>query len=50
MSILEITSKERSTLRSAAHALKPVVQIGDNGLSEAVLKEIDLNLNAHSLI
>lgn len=50
MSILELASKERSALRSAAHALKPVVQIGDNGLSDAVLKEIDRNLNAHSLI
>lgn len=50
MSILELTSKERSALRSAAHALKPVVQIGDNGLSDAVLKEIDRNLTAHSLI
>lgn len=50
MSILELTSKERSTLRSAAHSLKPVVQIGDNGLTEAVLKEIDRNLSAHSLI
>ena len=50
MSILELASKERSALRSAAHALKPVVQIGDNGLTDAVLKEIDRNLNAHSLI
>jgi RNA-binding protein len=50
MPILEITSRERSTLRAAAHPLRPVVLIGDNGLSDAVLKEIDLNLNAHSLI
>jgi RNA-binding protein len=50
MPILEITSRERSTLRAAAHPLHPVVLIGDNGLSDAVLKEIDLNLNAHSLI
>ena len=50
MSILELASKERSALRSAAHALKPVVQIGDNGLTDAVLKEIDRNLNSHSLI
>lgn len=50
MPILEITSRERSALRAAAHPLRPVVLIGDNGLSEAVLKEIDLNLNAHGLI
>jgi RNA-binding protein len=47
---LDITSQQRSALRSAAHPLKPVVLIGDRGLTEAVLKEIDLNLNAHQLI
>jgi RNA-binding protein len=50
MPILEITSRDRSTLRSAAHALRPVVLIGDKGLSDAVLKEIDANLTSHGLI
>jgi RNA-binding protein len=50
MPILELTSRERSELRSAAHPLKPVVLIGDKGLSDAVLKEIDLALTAHGLI
>ena len=50
MPILELTSRERSDLRSAAHPLKPVVLIGDKGLSSAVLKEIDLALTAHGLI
>lgn len=50
MPILELTSRERSGLRSAAHSLKPVVLIGDKGLSDAVLKEIDLALAAHGLI
>jgi len=47
---LDITSQERSALRAAAHPLRPVVLIGDRGLSDSVLKEIDLNLNAHQLI
>ena len=47
---LDITSQERSALRAAAHPLRPVVLIGDRGLSESVLKEIDLNLNSHQLI
>lgn len=47
---LDITSQERSALRSAAHPLRPVVLIGDRGLTESVLKEIDLNLKAHQLI
>ncbi|MGB6105226.1 MAG: YhbY family RNA-binding protein, partial [Pusillimonas sp.] len=47
---LDITSQERSALRAAAHPLRPVVLIGDRGLTDSVLKEIDLNLNAHQLI
>lgn len=47
---LDITSQERSALRAAAHPLRPVVLIGDRGLTESVLKEIDLNLKAHQLI
>lgn len=50
MPILEITPRERSVLRSAAHSLRPVVLIGDKGLSDAVVKEIDLNLTSHGLI
>ncbi|QAA94017.1 YhbY family RNA-binding protein [Pollutimonas thiosulfatoxidans] len=50
MAKLDFTSQERSALRAAAHPLRPVVLIGDRGLSESVLKEIDLNLNAHQLI
>ena len=37
---MELTPRERSALRAAAHSLRPVVLIGDNGLTEAVLKEI----------
>ena len=45
-----MNSKQISYLRSLAHCLSPVVMIGNNGLSESVLKEIDVNLNAHELI
>lgn len=48
--MLKITTIERSALRSEAHALNPIVLIGEAGLSEAVMKEIDLGLNAHGLI
>ena len=50
MAKLDITPQERSALRAAAHPLRPVVLIGDKGLSEPVLKEIDRNLTAHQLI
>ena len=45
-----MNSKQISYLRGLAHSLNPVVMIGNNGLSESVLKEIDTNLNAHELI
>lgn len=48
--MLKLTPAERSALRSEAHALNPVVIIGEAGLTPAVLKEIDVSLNAHGLI
>ncbi|HCP79453.1 MAG: hypothetical protein CML16_07575 [Pusillimonas sp.] len=47
---LELTSQERSALRARAHPLRPVVLLGDKGLTDAVIKEIDRNLTAHQLI
>jgi len=37
-------------LKGRAHALEPVVQIGHDGLTDAVLGEIDRALTAHELI
>ena len=48
--MLKLTPAERSALRSDAHALDPVVIVGDSGLTPAVIKEIDASLNAHGLI
>ena len=41
---------QRKTLKARAHALAPVVWIGDDGLGETVLAEIDRALAAHELI
>jgi putative YhbY family RNA-binding protein len=46
----ELTSKRRSELRAEAHKLNPVVIIGDKGLTDEVLAEIDRALKAHELI
>ena len=37
-------------LRSLAHALKPVVRLGQNGLTPAVSKELDGALQHHELV
>jgi len=45
-----LSPAECRALRAAAHHLNPTVAIADKGLTPAVLKEIDVSLNAHELI
>ena len=45
-----LSGKQRSFLRALAHPLKPVVQIGHGGLTDAVLTAIDGALHTHELI
>lgn len=48
--MLQLTSAQVRELRAQAHGLNPVVSISENGLTDSVLKEIDLSLTAHGLI
>lgn len=50
MTAIALTPAQRKEHRAAAHHLDPVVQIGADGLTEAVLKEADGALKAHGLI
>jgi RNA-binding protein len=50
MAELTLTRDERLELRARAHPLNPVVLLGNQGLTEAVMKEIDRALLAHELI
>jgi RNA-binding protein len=45
-----LTPAERRALRARAHPLHPVVIVGQQGLTPAVLHEIDIALTAHELI
>ena len=45
-----LSPKRRSELRSEAHKLNPLVLIGDKGLTDEVVAEIDRTLRAHELI
>lgn len=45
-----LKTAQRQHLKSLAHNLQPVVMIGNNGLTPAVLKEVELALAAHELI
>lgn len=48
--MIELTPAQRRAFRAQAHHLHPVVSVASNGLTPAVLKEIDLALQAHELI
>jgi RNA-binding protein len=45
-----LTPRERAALKGRAHGLEPVVQIGQAGLTDAVIAEIERALIAHELI
>ena len=47
---MKLSNKRKQFLKGLAHPLKPVVQLGGNGLTEGVLAEIDNALNHHELI
>jgi putative YhbY family RNA-binding protein len=48
--MLILTVSERLALKGRAHALSPIVMIGNAGLTESVLKEIAASLKIHELI
>ena len=45
-----LTPRERAHLKARAHALEPSVQIGQGGLTDTVVAEVDRALTAHELI
>lgn len=45
-----MNSADKKKLRAEAHTLKPVVMIGQSGLTGAVLAEIEQALDSHELI
>ncbi len=47
---MALTTKQKQQLKARAHSLKPVVLMGDNGLTPAVQKEINRALTDHELI
>src|SRR6478736_1340591 len=46
----KLTSKQISYLRGQAHHLNPVVIVGQHGVTEAVIREMETTLNHHELI
>jgi len=50
MAAVKLTEKQRRYLRGLAHPLKPVILIGNSGLTEAVVTETARALHDHELI
>ncbi len=50
MPLIQLTPAQRKEHRALAHHLDPVVMIGGDGLTPAVLREAEAALSAHGLI
>ena len=47
---MALNVKQRQHLKALAHHRKPVVQVGNAGITAAVIKEIELALGRHELL
>jgi len=47
---MDLSSAQKRHLRGLAHHIRPVVMVGDKGLTPNVLEEIDRALEHHELI
>ena len=47
---MSITDKQIIFLRKSCHHIKPIVSVGNAGLSENVMSEIELALEHHELV
>lgn len=47
---MELNGKQKKILKSAAHHLKPIGQVGKNGVNEALLKQLLETLESRELI
>ena len=47
---MKLSESQKKYLRGLGHGLKPVVMVGDAGLTEAVMTEFDSCLEHHELI
>lgn len=47
---MALTSKQRAYLKSQAHSMKPIIQIGKNGLNDQIKTSVRHALDARELI
>lgn len=47
---MSLTEKQKRHLKGVAHSLKPVVMLGQSGLTDGVLAELGIALDHHELV
>ena len=47
---MQLTESQKKFLRGRGHALKPLIMVGDAGLSESLLAEFESTIRHHELI
>jgi RNA-binding protein len=47
---MTLSEPQKKYLRGLGHALKPIVMVGDSGLSDSVLAELNICLEHHELV
>lgn len=47
---MKLTGRQRRFLRSLGHSLKPVLTVGREGVTDAVARQLDVDLEAHELV
>ncbi|MDX8388840.1 MAG: ribosome assembly RNA-binding protein YhbY [Ghiorsea sp.] len=47
---MSLDNKQKRELKSKAHHLKTIIQIGQHGVSDSLISETDNALNTHELI
>jgi RNA-binding protein len=45
-----LSEKQKKHLRRLAHPMSPIVMLGNAGLTEGIIKELDRALNDHELV
>ncbi len=48
--ITELTSRQRAHLRSLAHHLKPILHVGADGITDAVVRSVEEAFNTRELL
>ena len=49
-SMMKLTNNQKKHLRKLSHNLRPIVMVGQQGLSDAVLDELESTMTKHELL